>query len=169
MIGYSEISGRPIRDTFRKKDKGVRLFLAIPPITHVFSCVLVCDVTRHPPTVNKALDDPILLLRELFQFFRQKPFCCFGSVNSHKPNHSFRMNETFILTLYSGVLSCSTTTFRPLTQALRTFSKVLPARLIPSLTASSKLTGDDAMIPVTLATDMVLLLDYSRGRGLIYS
>jgi hypothetical protein len=118
------------------------------------------DVARYPAAVDESLDYMALLFRELFEFLSQKRLCRLGSVFSQKSNQSFRTNEIFIVTRYSVILPFSTITFRSLTQALRTFSGVSPALLIPLLTASSKLSDDDAMISVTLVTNMLILLDY---------
>jgi hypothetical protein len=121
---------------------------------------LARDVARYPTAVDESIYYLALLFRELFELFSQKRLCRLGSVFSQKSNQSFRTNEIFIVTWYSVILPFMTTTFRSLTHALRTFSSVSPTLLIPLLTASSKLSDDDAMISVTLATNMLILLDY---------
>jgi hypothetical protein len=121
---------------------------------------LARDVARYPAAVDVSPDYLALLSRELFDLFGQKRLCRLGSVFSQKSNQSFRTNEIFIVTWYSVILPFSTITFRSLTQALRTFSSVSPTLLIPLLTASSKLSDDDAMISVTSVTNMLILLDY---------
>jgi hypothetical protein len=121
---------------------------------------LARDVARYPAAVDESLDYLALLFRELFELFSQERHCRLGSVFSQKSNQSFRTNEIFIVTWYSVILPFLTTTFRSLTQALRTFSSVSPTLSIPLLTASSKLSEDDAMISATLGTNMLILLDY---------
>jgi hypothetical protein len=121
---------------------------------------LARNVARYPAAVDESLDYLALLFRELFELFSQKRLYGLGSVFSQKPNQSFGTNEIFIVTWYSVILPFLITTFRSLTHALRTFSSVSPMLLIPLLTASSKLSDDDATSSVTLATNMLILLDY---------
>src|SRR3954466_12176542 len=75
------------------------------------------------------------------------------------------MNVTSMVTRYSAILPSATLAFCSSTCSPMIPRSVLPARVSPSRTASSKLSGDAAVIFETLATAISTSLRINRPRA----